>query len=278
MICRAKRLKGLTTVTDPFLIRAVAGALGLAVVAAPLGSLVVWNRMAYFGETVAQASLLGVAFGLALETNLNFAVAIVAGLVAGTLILLSRQKNVPMDSILGLLHHGLLAAGVIAASQLKGPSVDLVGFLFGDIFAISADDLLWIYGAGALVLLCLAWLWQPMLRLAVHDELAGAEGLSATWIRGLFMLLLALTIALSIKIAGVLLAIAFLLVPVVAARPLSETPEGMVIRAALAGMLSVLAGLWLSFHYDLPGGPTIVLAMTLLAGLSLGYAALKNGD
>ena len=261
---------------DPFLVRAAVGAIGLAMVAAPLGALVVWNRMAYFGETVAQASLLGVALGLAFEADLNLAVAFVAALVAGLLIVLSRQKTVPMDSLLGLMHHGLLALGVIAASLLKGPSVDLMAFLFGDIFAMSTIDLVWIYGAGTFVLLCLYWLWQPMLRLAVNEELAGAEGLNATWVRAAFIILLALTIALSIKIAGVLLAIAFLLVPVVAARPLASTPESMVAIAAAAGIAGVLCGLGLSFNFDLPGGPTIVLTMTLLAACSLVFAALRG--
>jgi zinc transport system permease protein len=263
-------------VTDPFLIRAAAGAIGLAIVAAPLGALVIWNRMAYFGETVAQASLLGVALGLGFGADLNLAIAFVAAAVAALLILVSRQKVVPMDSLLGLMHHGLLALGVIAASLLKGPSVDLMGFLFGDIFAISSEDLLWIYSAGAFVLLCLYWLWQHMLRLAVNDELAGAEGLNATWIRAAFIMLLALTIALSIKIAGVLLAIAFLLVPVVAARPLAATPESMAGIAAVAGIAGVLSGLTLSFNFDLPGGPTIVLSMTALAACSLAYAALRG--
>lgn len=263
-------------VADPFLFRAIAGAIGIAIVAAPLGSLVVWNRMAYFGETVAQASLLGVAAGLMFQVDITLSVAAVAALMAGLLMLLGRQKTVPMDSILGLMHHGTLALGVIAASMLKGPSVDLMSFLFGDIFAISESDLYWIYGCGALVLAAITYLWQPMLRLAIHDELAGAEGLNPTWTRGLFMLLLALTIAMAIKIAGILLAIAFLIVPVVAARPMATSPEIMVLFAAIVSVVSVLAGMVLSVNYDIPGGPAIVLVMSLLASASIVFAAIKG--
>ena len=218
---------------EPFLIRGLAAALGLAVVAAPLGCVVVWSRMAYFGETVAQASLLGVALGLALHVDVTLAVFVVAVAMAGLLIVLGRQKVLPMDSILGLLHHGALAAGVIATALLHGPSVDLMGYLFGDIFAVSREDVIWVYAGGAVVVLATAWLWPSLLRLAVHEELAAAEGVDKERVRAAFMLLLALTIAVGIKIVGVLLVIAFLIVPVVAARPFAGTPERMVLLTAL---------------------------------------------
>jgi zinc transport system permease protein len=261
---------------EPFLLRAIAAAIGLAVVAAPLGCIVVWNRLAYFGETVAQASLIGVVLALALEMNVTFGVLVVTAAVAGMLILLQRQKLVPMDSVLGLTHHGALALGVIAVSQLKGPQVDLMGYLFGDVFAVSDSDIAWIYGGGAVVLAAVAWLWQPLLRMAVHDELARAEGVSAAFVRGAFTVLLALAVAVAIKIVGLLLAIAFLIVPVVAARPLATTPERMAVLTVVVSVASVLAGLALSVWLDAPGGPAIVLVMALVAGLSLTAAARRH--
>ena len=262
---------------EPFLLRGLAAALGLAVVAAPLGCVVVWSRMAYFGETVAQASLLGVALGLALHVDVTLAVFAVALAMAGLLIVLGRQKVLPIDALLGLLHHGALAAGVIATALLRGPSVDLMGYLFGDIFAVSRDDVIWVYAGGAVVLLATAWLWPSLLRLAVHEELAAAEGVDKERVRAAFMLLLALTIAVGIKIVGVLLVIAFLIVPVVAARPFAGTPERMVLLTALVAMASVLVGFWASITYDAPGGPAIVLAMASLAGLSLTRAIARRG-
>lgn len=262
---------------EPFLLRGLAAALGLAVVAAPLGCVVVWSRMAYFGETVAQASLLGVALGLLLHIDVTLAVFFVAVGMAGLLAMLGRQRVLPMDSILGLLHHGALAAGVIATALLSGPSVDLMGYLFGDIFAVSRQDLIWVYGGGALVVLATAWLWPSLLRLAVHEELAAAEGVDKERVRAAFLLLLALTIAVGIKIVGALLVIAFLIVPVVAARPFAGTPERMVVLTALIAVASVVLGLWASVAYDAPGGPAIVLAMASLAGLSLARAVARRG-
>jgi zinc transport system permease protein len=231
--------------------------------------------MAYFGETVAQASLIGVVLALALHLDITLGVLIVTAAVAALLILLQRQKLVPMDSLLGLTHHAALALGVIAARQIEGPSIDLMGYLFGDILFVTSTDLIWIYAGGAVVLAAVAWLWQPLLRMAVNDELARAEGVSGNWVRALFTLLLALAIAVAIKIIGILLAIAFLVVPVVAARPLSATPERMVAVTALISCISVLIGIALSMRFNAPSGPAIVLAMAVAAGLSLTFSGLR---
>lgn len=270
------RLEATVPEFEPFLLRALAASLALAIVAAPLGSLVIWNRMAYFGETISQASLIGIALGLLLGVDVTAPVIAVTLAMAGLLILLSRQKIVPLDALLGLMHHGALALGVIATLSLSGQSVDLMGYLFGDIFSVTGTDLVWIFGGGALVLAVLAWLWQPMLRLAVHEELASAEGVNRDAVKALFIVLLSLTIAIAIKIVGALLVIAFLIVPAVAARPLSATPERMVGLAALIGAGSVLAGLGLSLQFDFPGGPAIVLIMALVAGVSVTTAALAR--
>jgi zinc transport system permease protein len=261
---------------EPFLLRAFAAALALAVIAAPLGSLVIWNRMAYFGETIAQASLIGIALGLLLGVDITLPVLFTTLVMAWLLVLLSRQKIVPLDAILGLLHHGALALGVILTLSLAGGSVDLMSYLFGDIFAVSATDLYWVYGGGALVLGALAWLWQPLLRLAVHEELATAEGVNRHLVKAAFVVLLSLTIAIAIKIVGALLIIAFLIVPAVAARPLAATPERMAALAAIIGVLSVLLGLSFSLKVDVPAGPAIVLIMALIAGLSVGSAGLSR--
>lgn len=260
---------------EPFLLRAFAAAMCLAIIAAPLGCIVVWQRMAYFGETLAQASLIGVAVGLALHANLTVTVLVVAVVVAALILQLNRQKAVPIDSVLGLLHHGALAAGVIATTLLQGPSVDLIGYLFGDIFAVTQADLAWVFGGGALVLLAIVYLWPSLLRLAVHEELAAAEGVDRSLVRGAFTVLLAATIAVAIKIIGILLVIAFLIVPAVAARPLAQTPERMAVLTAVVAAVSVVAGLYLSTVYDAPGGPAIVLVMALLAGLSLTLSVLR---
>jgi zinc transport system permease protein len=261
---------------EPFLLRALLAGLGLAVVAAPLGCFVVWRRMAYYGEAVAQAGLMGVALGLALSLDLTFSVLFVTLAVSGLLLLLSRQQVVPLDSLLGLLAHAALAIGVIAAALVRGPQVDLMGFLFGDILAISTADLWWIYLGGSAALATLAFVWRPLLALSVHEDLAAAEGMPTERAKLLFVLVMALVVAIAIKIVGALLTIAFLIMPAAAARPLARTPEQMAALAALFGMIAVAGGLYLSVALDTQGGPSIVLVLVALFALSIFPSVLRR--
>jgi zinc transport system permease protein len=109
----------------------------------------------------------------------------------------------------------------------------------------------------------LIYIWRPLLSLAVHEDLAAAEGVSVERIKLIFVIILALVVAIAIKIVGVLLTIAFLIMPASVARPLSETPEQMAVFAAIFGTLSVALGLFLSVSFDTPGGPSIVLVLAL---------------
>ena len=264
-------------IPQPFFLKALAAGVGLAVVAAPLGCIIVWRRMAYVGETLAQSSLLGVALGLALGVNLTLAVIVAAVIAALVLISFGQQKLLALDSVLGLMHHAALALGVVAIAFLKGPSIDLMSYLFGDVFAVTNSDLGWVYGGGAVVLALTVWLWKPLVRLSLHEDLATAEGINPRLSRALFDILLAVTIAVAMKIVGVLLVMAFLIVPAVAARPLASTPERMAILAALVAAGSVIAGLAMSLYTDAPGGPSIVLAMCAAATISLLAAGRKTG-
>jgi zinc transport system permease protein len=263
-------------VLEPFLLRALLAGLGLAVVAAPLGCFVVWRRMAYYGEAVAQASLIGVALGLALSFNLTASVLIVTLAVSGLLLLLGRQQVVPFDSLLGLMAHAALAIGVIAASLVGGQQPDLMSFLFGEILAINSADLGWIYLGGGAALAALFWVWRPLLAVAVHEDLAAAEGTHTERAKMVFIAVLALVVAIAIKIVGALLTIAFLIMPAAAARPLADTPERMAAYAAIIGAIAVGLGLFLSRTYDIPGGPSIVLVLAGMFAVSIFPSVLRR--
>ncbi len=262
---------------EPFVMRALLAGLGLAVIAAPLGCFVMWRRMAYYGETVAQSGLIGIAVGLGLALNLTLTVLVVTLIASGLLVLLSRQKAVPLDSLLGILAHASLALGVIVASLVRGPQVDLMAFLFGDIFAVTTTDLQWVLFGGLAALVAITGIWRPLLAISVHEDLAAAEGVPVERVKLVFMLILALVVAIAIKIVGVLLTIAFLLIPAAAARPLSETPEQMAFFAAIFGMLAVAMGLFVSISLDTPGGPSIVLVLAILFLSSILPTVLRQG-
>ena len=256
---------------DDFVLRAVLAGIGVAVVAGPLGSFVVWRRMAYFGDTLSHSALLGVALGILLGVNLSLAVLLLCMALALLLVALQQQRRLAGDTLLGILSQSALSLGLIALAFIETVRVDLMAYLFGDILAVSPADLAWIYGGGAVVLVALAWLWRPLLAITVHEELAQVEGVNVGATRLAFMLLVALVIAVAMKVVGVLLITALLILPAAAARRFARTPEAMAAVAALAGALAVLGGVAGSLRWDLPTGPAIVLSGAVLFALSLAW-------
>lgn len=254
---------------DDFFTRALIAGIGLAAVAGPIGCFVVWRRMAYFGDTMAHSALLGVALSFLLQIDLTAGVFAVAGAVAVALLLLKRRPGLSNDTLLGILSHSSLALGLVAIAAVSWVRVDLMGFLFGDILAVSRLDILIIYAGGATVLALLAWLWRPLLAATVNAELAEAEGLRPQRAEVIFMLLVAAVIATAMKLVGVLLITALLIVPAASARRFAATPEQMAIVAAAFGAVSVAGGLFGSLQFDTPTGPTIVVAALAIFAVSL---------
>ena len=148
---------------------------------------------------------------------------------------------VPLDSALGLTHHATLALGIVAIALAKGPGIDLMSYLFGDVFAVTRSDSTGSTPAAPLVLAAVLYLWKPLVRLSLHEDLATAEGINPRLPRAAFDLLLAVVIAVAMKIVGILLVMAFLVVPAVAARPLSGTPERMAVLAAVIAVVSTIS-------------------------------------
>ena len=250
-----------------FLLHALLAGLALALVAGPLGSFVVWRRMAYFGETLSHAALLGVAMGLWLQISPTLAVIAGCLLLALALLGLQGRQALATDTLLGMLAPTTLALGLVTMSLLE-VRVDLLAYLFGDLLAISREDLYWVLGGSALVSLLLVPLWRPLLAITVHEELARVEGLPVAGLRLALMLLIALVIALAMKIVGVLLITSLLIIPAAAAQRHARTPEQMAIGASLIGLLAVSAGLSLSWFQDTPAGPSIVVSAAALFLLS----------
>ena len=249
---------------DDFLLRALAAGLGLTLISGPLGVFVVWLRMAYFGDTLAHSALLGIALGLLLEVDLQLSVLVLAVLIAVALLGLQRRSGLATDTLLGILAHGALAIGLVAISFRDDVRVDLLAYLFGDILAVGTRDVLWIWGGALLSLSALMRIWRPLLNLSVHAELAAVDGVRVARIKLAFMLLVALVIAVAMKLVGVLLITALLIIPAAAAQRFSRSPEQMALFATLIGAAAVIAGLLASLWLDSPAGPSIVTAATLL--------------
>ncbi len=259
---------------NDFFVRALIGSIGVALVAGPLGCFVVWRRMAFFGDSLAHGALLGVAIGFAAGVDVSTAILVVCIGFALLLLALERQRRLATDTLLGILAHGTLALGLVCAGLIKGMRIDVMGYLFGDVLAITVADLYWIYGGGAAVLVVLGVFWRPLLALAVHPELARAEGVPVRAARLVFMLLIALTVAIAMKIVGVVLVTALLVIPAATARRFAPTPELMAVLASLAGAIAVVGGLEASLAWDSPSGPSIVVAAFALFLAASGAAVL----
>ncbi len=244
---------------DDFLVRAILAGVGLAIVTGPAGCFIVWRRLAYFGETIAHSALLGVAFAVLIEINLVIGIFITSAVIVVMLFILERRDTLPVDTLLGLLSHGGLALGIVVLSFFPNVKLNLEALLFGDILAVSRLDLAVIWGGGVVALGVLIWIWRPLLAMTVNSDLAAVAGLKPDRAELVFGILLAAMFAAAIKIVGVLLIVALLIIPAATVSRFATSPEKMAIYAGVLGVLAVAGGLYTSAHADTPTGPTIVV-------------------
>ena len=261
------------TMLDDFLLRAALAGVGLALATGPLGSFVVWRRMAYFGDATAHAAILGVALALAFDLPIGLGTLAVALVMAFTVATLAA-RGWAMDTTLGVLAHSALALGLVAVSFVHGVRTDLSAYLFGDILAVTKGDLLFIWGGSGLVLALLVWRWQGLLTATLNADLAHASGVNPDRERLILTLALALVVAVALKVVGALLIAAMLIIPAAAARALSRTPEAMAALAVVIGAVASLAGLGLSLWQDTPAGPSIVVAAAAIFALAAGFGRM----
>lgn len=258
-----------------FLVRALLGAAILGAAAGPIGCFVLWKRMAYVGESVSHIGLLGVGLGLLVGVDPLVGTAVLAT-VSALVMARASSRLIPADTHVGIVGHISLALGFIVLSGMDTVRTDLLGYLFGDVLALSDADLLGIAAAGLGLLLATALLWRPLLRLAAAADIAAVEGRRAGWAETAFLVLVALLVAFGLKVVGALLIVAFLIVPPATARFFAASPEAMAVRAALLGALCAPLGLCGAYFADTPAGPSIVLAAGLMYALVAGVYALRR--
>ncbi len=248
----------------------------LALAAAPLGCLLVWRRLSYFGDSLSHATLLGVALSLWLHIPVWGGLVTVCVLLALVLANLLGKRQLPSDALLMAVSTTTLSAGLVTMSQMDEVRVDLLAYLFGDLLSIGIADLPVLSIALLLVLAIVTYFWRELLSAAIDEDLAAVEGLPIIKLRMLLLVLLALVVTVAMKAVGSLLITALLVMPSLVARPLVSTPTHMVLLAALMGVLSVSGGLLSSFYWDTPVGASIVLSIALLFVLVHGIVFLKE--
>ena len=254
---------------DDFFIRALIAGIGVALVTGPLGCFVVWRRLSYFGDTLSHSALLGVTIAYSFELNIALSVFIISSVVALILIQLQKKTNLPGGALLGLLAHSSLAVGLVVIGFLTFIRFDIMGLLFGDILAVTTNDLIIIWTGGALILFVLKLIWKPLFASTVNYELAEAEGLNTDRSKAIFTILMAAVIAISIKMVGLLLITGMLIIPAAMARNISDSPKKMVLYSVIGGLLSVILVLFSSLEFNTSSGPSIIMAALVLFILSL---------
>ena len=254
---------------DDFFIRALIAGVGIAIVVGPLGCFVIWRRLSYFGDTLSHSALLGVTLAYSFSLNISLSVFIISAVVALLLINLQKRTKLAGDSLLGLLAHSTLAIGLVLIGFLSYIRFDLMGLLFGDILAVTIEDIALVWVGGSVILGILYFIWKSLFSATVNYDLSAAEGMKPEVSNFIFTLLLAGVIALSIKMIGALLITGLLLIPAATARNISNSPNQMVFLATLVGIISVIAGLFTSLELNTSSGPTIIVVALMLFIISL---------
>jgi len=261
---------------DEVLLRALAAGVGVAVICGAVGCFLVWRRMAFYGDTLSHSALLGVAAGLIAGISPAIGALVVCLLVAASYAAMQSMRSVPSDTLLAVIAHGSLAAGLIAITVLAPGYVNVESYLFGDLLAIGDTELATIYAIGMVVALCTGFCWRAWLAISVDEELARVEGVAVARHKLLQMLVMASLVAVAMNVVGALLVTALLVIPPAAARAIARSPEQVALFGAGVGALSVIGGLMGSWHADSPAGPSVVMTAVALFGLLHVFSRLKR--
>ncbi|CAL9914245.1 Zn(2(+)) ABC transporter membrane subunit [Candidatus Liberibacter solanacearum] len=253
---------------NEFFIRALFAGIGIILSTGPLGCFIVWQRMTYFGDTIAHSALLGVAFSLMLNLPIPLCIFMVAALTSIILLQIQKSEFIASDAILGVITHSTISISLIMLSFMTWVNTDLTSFLFGDILAVNTNDIIIIWSAGILNIVILITIWKSLLATTVNYELAKAEGMQPEKVKLIFTMITALMISISIKFIGITLITSLLILPTVTARRFATSPENMVILTTVIGILGVILGLYGSLIFDTPSGPSIIITSLIFFILS----------
>jgi len=269
MLATITRATGMTEWLDDFLVRSVIAGLIMVVIAAPMGCLMVWQRLAFLSDTLGHAAVMGVGLGLLLEVTPVFGVLAVALLIVFSLNRVNSFNSALSETTLAIISHTGLAGGIILVGLLPAQAVNLEAILFGDLLATTLADLTRLLITTAVLLLLLLHHWRSFVAVSVSREIAQAEGIEVRKVQLLMYIMIALLVAVMMKVMGVLLIAAMLVIPTSSARLFSRSPEQMVAVSALYGLGALAGGISSSFHFDWQTGPAIVVSATLLLLITL---------
>ncbi len=242
---------------DSFLLNAILGGLIIATMSGLLGSFVLWKNMAYFGDALSHSALLGITIGILFHLNLTIAVTLVAIIFA--IVFSQNTSRYSNDTMLGVISYSALSLAIIINSYKK-VKMDLIGYLFGDILAINYHDIIYLIICTIIISIWIYFNWSQLVMLSICEEYLHASGGNVRRTKLGFALILALFIATSFKIVGILLITAMLIIPAASALAISRSPYQMAKYAMFIGSFSSVFGIGCAFYFDAPTGPAIVVS------------------
>lgn len=267
------------TVTDmleifqyDFMIRAFVAGIIIAIIAPLIGMFLVVRRYSLMADTLAHVSLMGVAIGLLSNIHPPLMALAVSAVAALGIERLRQTGRLFGESVLAIFLSGGLAIAVVLMSFAHGVNANLLSYLFGSITTVSLRDLITIGGIGIAVLATVVLLYKEFFFVSFNEELAEANGLNTRLLNNILVVLAAITVALAIRLIGVLLIGALMVIPVVTAMQYGYGFLKTLMLAIAFGITSVVIGLFLSFYLDLTSGGTIVVIALLLFGFTLGIS------
>jgi len=231
--------------------------------------------MAFVGHGIGHASLGGVALGVLAGINTTFMALVFCVATAVAIGLVSQRKHVSEDSAIGIFLVAAMALGVLFIS-LKKTFVDVEGFLFGNILAVSHSDIIFIIVITVIVLGLVALFFKELFYFSFDEEMAAVSGIPVTFIRFMLLILIALTVVVAIKVVGVILVSALLVIPAVCATQLTLDFKAVMGISILVGLIANFGGLLFSYYLNAPSGATIVLVLFGLFLLTYGFRGVPE--
>jgi zinc transport system permease protein len=260
---------------DNFIINAILAGVGVSLITGLLGCFVVWRKMAYFGDSLSHSALLGIVLGLMAGISASLGIIVVASCFAILLTYLQNKQILSTDTLLGILAHGSLATAMILISFLDNQHFDLHALLFGDILTVTKEEIYLIYTSCLIVYAVILINWQKLVLLTISVDLAGSRGINCFLMQLVFIFLMTITVAVAIKIIGVLLITSMLIIPSATARQLAKSPNQMAVISVFFGVAAVIFGILLSYYLDTPSGPSIVFASVINFILVFAFCAMS---
>lgn len=263
-------------VSLPFMQRAFISCIILSIVLGLLGTFIVPRKMAFMADGISHASLLGVAVGLLLGI-LPLLMAVMVAIIMGAIVAALRSNTrITQDGLIGILLTGGMSSSIIVFSMTPGFKPELFSYLFGSILSTTWTEVYILIGFSIFTLILIKYFWRSLVLSTVHDQLSRVMNLPTRTANYFLFVFTAIALVTGVKILGIILVSALLIIPVITSNLVTHSLKASVIATIIFGLTGSVTGLFISFILDLPSGPCIALTLIGMFILALVSTSLKD--